>query len=262
MTRALEAAHLLARFAADFRTRAVLISCYASLRTTTTSAEPVDLRLRLGGRVVPLHMRKSDIFTLGEILHEGQYRLVSRLPDSPVIFDAGANVGVSALWFLAQHPGAQLHCFEPEAENFRLLEANLGGRRNVRLTRAALGTRSGEALLHVAEHGAMHSVVDAGAGGRAQRVPQLELREYVESQGVERIDLLKIDVEGSELDLLLGLGDRIERVAVVVGELHERLVDAVAFYGLLERHGFRVLQRRPAGGEEGVELFEAGAAGR
>jgi FkbM family methyltransferase len=260
MTRALEAAHLLARFAADFRTRAALVSCYASLLSSTTSAEPVELRLRLGGRVVPLHMRKSDIFTLGEILHEGQYRLVSRLPESPVIFDAGANVGVSALWFLAQHPGAQLHCFEPEGENFRLLEANLGGRKNVRLTRAALGAQSGEALLHVAEHGAMHSVVDPGAGEGAQRVPQLGLREYVESEGVERIDLLKIDVEGSELDLLLGLGDRIDRVAVIVGELHERFVDEVAFYGLLERHGFRILQRRPAAGEEGVHLFEAGAA--
>ena len=143
MTRALEAAHLLARFAADLPTRAALLSCYASLLSTATSAEPVDLRLRLGGRIFPLRMRKSDIFTLGEILHEGQYRLVSCLPECPVIFDAGANVGISALWFLAQHPEARLHCFEPEGENFRLLEANLGGRENVRLTRAALGARSG-----------------------------------------------------------------------------------------------------------------------
>ena len=76
--------------------------------------------------------------------------------------------------------------------------------------------------------------------------------------GHDRVDLLKIDVEGSELDALKGLGARLETVQVIVGEMHETLVDEAAFYRFLEDRGFRRVRKEyyGSGQADGVHAFE------
>ena len=66
---------------------------------------------------------------------------------------------------------------------------------------------------------------------------------------------MKLDVEGSELEALEGLGSRIDRVNVIVGELHGKVVDEAKFYRFVESKGFRRVKRTDAR-EEGVHLFE------
>ncbi len=258
LRRAREALDILSNFAADWRSRRVLAACYATILTSTTDPREESFRLRIRGREFPFRMRRSDLFTLAEILHEGQYVLKSTLPASPTIVDAGANVGVAALWFLANHPGAALHAFEPEPENFRLLEANLGSMPGVVLNQAAVGAREATVELHLASHGAVHSVADASVGSRTVKVPCLALEPYLARRGIARIDLLKLDVEGSEADVVLGLGARLADVGVIVGEMHERLVDVPALYARLGSAGFRVLAKEYFGDglADGVHAFE------
>lgn len=263
LRRAREAMDILSRFAADWRSRRVLTACYATILTSTTDPREETFRLRIRGREFPFRMRRSDLFTLGEILHEGQYDLRSTLPEAPTIVDAGANIGVAALWFLAHHPGARLHAFEPEPENFRLLSANLGGMPGVVLNQAAVGARDATVELHLASHGAVHSVADSSVGSRTVSVPCLALEGYLARHSVARVDLLKLDVEGSEADVVAGLGPRLGDVGVIVGEMHERLVDAPALYARLAEAGFRVLAREYFGeGEaDGVHAFEMARGG-
>jgi FkbM family methyltransferase len=253
-----EAFHLITTYAADRHSRAALLRAYRRTLVTTTDRTEIELRLRLNGGVTPLRMRLSDIYTLAEILHERQYAVQTSLPERPVIVDAGANIGVAGLWLRARYPGARLLCIEPEEENFRLLQANLGGLDRVTLVQAAVGKASGTAQLHLAAHGAMHSVVDDTGGKGDVSVPVLRLEDLLAQQGIGPVDLLKLDVEGSELDALEGLGPRLKDVRVIVGEVHERLVDGDAFYRLLERSGFHVVQRVSFGrGKlEGVHAFE------
>lgn len=258
LRRAGEALHLLHSHAADWRARATLLACYASILRSTTDPTEVDLRLRIRGSTFPLRMRKSDLFTLAEILHDRLYQLRSRLKDRPTIVDAGANIGISALWFLAHYPGAQLHAFEPEPQNFRLLEHNLGSIPGVVLNRAALWQENGRLPLRLADHGAIHSVVDQSVGPRSIEVECTTLADYLERRGISTVDLLKLDVEGSEAQVLQGLGARIADVKVIAGELHERLVDEEAFYAHLGRHGLhRISKTYLVGGlEAGVHCFE------
>src|SRR5262245_22955584 len=255
--RAREAA-CVASYAADLRSSVKLLGCYATLLKSATSPTEVAARLRINGQVFPFHLRKCDIFTLGEVFYEQQYRLRTPLPERPVIIDAGANIGAATAWFLGRYPGAVVHCFEPQSDNFRLLTANLGGRDDVVLNRAAIGAAAGEVTLYLAAHGAEHSTV--GTGGRNEVVPAVSLGDYLADYDIERVDLLKLDVEGSELDALRGLGDRLSRVNVISGEVHEKLVDQDEFYTFLEQAGFEVVVKqypRHAGPEEGVHQFEA-----
>lgn len=246
--------------AADLRSAATLLGCYATLLRSATDPTEVAARLRIDGRVFPFRLRKCDIFTLGEVLYERQYHLRTPLPARPVVIDAGANIGTAAVFLLARYPGAVVHCFEPQSDNFRLLTTNLGGRDDVVLNRAAVGAAAGEVALYLAAHGAEHSTVGGPAGSPPEVVPAVRLADYLAARGIDHVDLLKLDVEGSELDALRGLGDRLRAVRVIAGEVHERFVDRGEFYAFLARAGFAPVaspgpgHARPDGG---VHQFEA-----
>lgn len=258
LARAQEAWHILRHHAANLASWPPIIGAYTSTLSSATDQTYIDLALRIGERDFPVRMRKSDIYTVAEILHERQYALETRLAPEPLIIDAGANIGISALWFLAHHPGARLTCFEPGSANFDLLRQNIGRYPDTVLEQAALGLEDGELLLNLSGHGAMHSVKEAENAVGSEPTRGVRLDSYLEGRGIERIDLLKLDVEGSELDALRGLGEHIRRVEVIAGEMHESLVDEAEFYGFLADHGFRVVQRRrfDSSADDRVHMFE------
>ena len=237
--------------------RLAMFSAYREAMADPMSSARVELEVRIAGRDWPLRLRASDMFTLAEVLHEGQYVLESELPEAPTIIDAGANVGISAVWLCAHHPGAVLHAFEPEAENFELLAANLSGLENSSAHRVAVGEREGSARLFVAEHGAMHSLADAAVGEETAEVRVIRLADYLSEAGIEHVDLLKLDVEGFEMEALRGLVERLPDVSVIAGEVHENVVEPDVFYRFMSEHGFQTVSRRPVTNpEEPVHMFE------
>ena len=167
-------------------------------------------------------------------------------------------MGITGVWWLAHHPGATLHCFEPEPANIELLRANVGSQPGASVHGVALGAEAGSAELTLGEHGAVHSLVMQDVGTRKISVPVWRLDTFMEEQGLDHVDLLKLDVEGFEVEVLEGFGERLDDVGVIAGEAHLDVVDGDAFYGLLADRGFRVLWRKPATNpDENVELFEA-----
>lgn len=139
------------------------------------------------------------------------------LREGMTVFDVGANVGELTLLF-SRFVGAtgSVHAFEPCAETFRRLEAvcRAASLRNVRLNRLALAEEDGPVSLHVYDEDYMtwntraaRPLADYGIDVKpsaVEQTPATTLDLYCERNGVERIDLLKVDVEGAEFQVLVG----------------------------------------------------------
>jgi FkbM family methyltransferase len=133
------------------------------------------------------------------------------------VFDVGANAGQTALRFAPAFPRATIYSFEPDPDTFRRLEAAVAHLPAVRPFNAALGRSSGEArlfrfasdetnsLLPKAQ-GAESYVADAGylreTGSVAVAVTTLD--RVCEELRLAKIDLLKLDTQGYELEILHG----------------------------------------------------------
>jgi FkbM family methyltransferase len=152
------------------------------------------------------------------------------------VVDVGANHGLFSLE--AAHfvgPEGRIHAFEPAPATYDCLMANLraNGLEDVRVFRSALGAEPGSARLRVhREWSGLNTLADRDITWMGDKlspdevieVPVTTLEAHAAAEGLDRIDFLKIDVEGFELSVLRGarslLADRkIDRIMLEVGDV-------------------------------------------
>jgi FkbM family methyltransferase len=135
--------------------------------------------------------------------------LRTHTPTAGVFIDVGANAGTYALP-LARHvgPGGRVIAIEPHPVMVARLAFNQAASRigNVVLVPAAAGDSDGELMIETdhENYGASHVYPDASARNDAIRVPAMRLLRILQDRDVEKIDTLKIDVEGYEDRVLIG----------------------------------------------------------
>ena len=122
-----------------------------------------------------------------------------------VVADVGANIGIYSQ-FLSRcvGPSGMVHCFEPSRDNFGRLSAATRDVSNVRLTQAAVGERSGQCKLYVSDKlNVDHRAYKAdGDSRRAVPTQMVALDDYFKP--AQRVDLIKMDIQGYELHALRG----------------------------------------------------------
>ena len=122
-----------------------------------------------------------------------------------VVVDVGANIGIYSE-FLSRcvGPTGLVHSFEPSPDNFRRLSAATRHLSNVRLTQAAVGERSGESKLYISDKlNVDHRAYKAdGDSRRAVPTDMVALDDYLKPG--QRVDLIKMDIQGYELHALRG----------------------------------------------------------
>lgn len=125
--------------------------------------------------------------------------------DLCVIFDVGANVGQTAYQLVRYFPRAQIHCFEPVALTFQQLSKQYGTQ--VTCHRMALGDKYAQMEISTFSNPELNTFAD----GRADAVPLGRevvtvdtVDRFCEAHGIQRIDVLKMDVQGWEMNVLRG----------------------------------------------------------
>jgi FkbM family methyltransferase len=147
---------------------------------------------------------------IGRYERELRAFLRSRVWEGATVVDAGAHIGVYALLFSRLvGPTGRVVAFEPDSSTADRLEANIERNdcTNVRVYRLALGERETRLALNVTTdpgYSSFGTPVRAATVERRQLVPVVPLDLFCEREGITRIDLLKIDVEGHEIPVLRG----------------------------------------------------------
>lgn len=141
------------------------------------------------------------------------------------ILDIGANIGISSIYLGSLFPQARLFAFEPAPENVAVLERNMKGRAQVRVVPVALGERDGTLEFFASDSATNFggfSRFEAGSDvGRKTAVPVRHAGRQFAELGVAQADIIKVDVEGSEWEIMNALGeDFLSKTKYICGELH------------------------------------------
>lgn len=122
-----------------------------------------------------------------------------------LIFDVGANIGQSAIYFLSQFPEARIQCFEPVGTTFEALSRSLASETRVSLNRLALDHREHEARFLAVKQSAGNRILhDEEKAPLTETVQAIRGDRFCEERSIQEIDILKIDTEGNDLRVLVG----------------------------------------------------------
>lgn len=149
-------------------------------------------------------------------------------PDPPlagevrVIVDAGANVGAASVLFAERYPTARILSFEPAAATFDLLRQNARPYPTIMPFPVGLFSRAGQERLYKGTtDGATASIThNAMTSEDYEMIELVEADPFLRAQGVDRIDILKVDTEGCELPILDSLRGWLPHVQVLYLEYH------------------------------------------
>jgi 31-O-methyltransferase len=223
------------------------------------------------GQLLRHYDRSQLLFQISEIVGQRTYlRHGITVEPGDVVFDVGANVGVAAAFFASDCKAELVHCFEPVEPVFALLRENVqhfpacvphdyglsqaAGQAEITFYPGAAAmsglyadprTDRGQVRTTLMNTGLSKHEADQRLDGAFEPVTlTCELRTLsavLSEESVERVDLLKLDVEKAELDVLSGVdeGDW-HRIKQVVAEVHDLDGRLATISGMLADRGFSV----------------------
>jgi FkbM family methyltransferase len=163
-----------------------------------------EVTVKMGKYVLTSPDYNTLSFLIKEKFVDEQYFFKERSV-KPVIFDCGSSIGISVLYFKCLHPGSEIYSFEPNPTAFSFLERNINRNRfnNVHAYNLALSSKKGAIDFFVSgENPFLNSKtsISHSSNYKQIKVPTKTLSQFL--LAFPEVHLVKIDVEGSELELL------------------------------------------------------------
>jgi FkbM family methyltransferase len=173
--------------------------------------------------------------------------------DQPVIIDAGANVGSMTARFVSDYPRATIHAFEPNPEIAEQLAQRFAQHPQVHIYQKALGAENREIAFNVLKRHSSSSILAPTLKNHQYHPGEMETKQQItvpmvrlDSVITDEVDLLKLDLQGYELEALKGCGEWIEHIKMITSEVEfiplyegQPLFSDIEAY--LRQHGFFLL---------------------
>lgn len=161
-------------------------------------------------RVSPSEHIQQQLFWYGHYEKELGDLIRKLLKPGDVFLDIGANIGYFSLLAAKHEPTANIVSFEPVSSVFKKLEENisLNMTKNVNALNLAVGERNEEREIYISDQdntGMSSFKKPENYSGRTERVKVITIDEWFRSSAMPTIDLIKLDVEGSELVAIKGM---------------------------------------------------------
>ena len=162
-----------------------------------------------------VEMMKDQVW---EIFGQEQYKK-GLIKKNMTIIDCGANVGLASIYF--KDWAKVIYALEPNPKNYECLVANTRQFKNIKTFNIGLAARAGKEILR---NNGDYPVGESlfGEGEVKDEVNLYSIKEFMDDQGIDHVDLLKMDTEGAEY--IIFPSDGFEQVAgkidAIVGEAH------------------------------------------
>ena len=211
-------------------------------------------RVNIGGTDITVRTNTSDLIVAVNCLHDKEYDTI-RCSDPRVIIDAGAYIGASTMFFAEKFPHARIIAVEPAEGNFELLRENTKIFSNVTAVKAAIWSTTEIRTLkhrHTSYWGLTVTDTQNRVEPTGQQIDCITVASLMETYGIEKIDLFKMDIEGGEKNVLENSADWIDAVDILTVELHDRICagcteafhQATRQFAHFETHGEKVTAYR------------------
>jgi FkbM family methyltransferase len=166
--------------------------------------------------------REYDLSGRGQFLRvAAAYQRILDAGQTPIIIDAGANVGAASIWFAKQFPMARVLAVEPDAANAEVCRLNTSSLPNVKVIEAAIGSACGRVTLSnpTKQAWAIQTTRSDIGEVTVSTIPEL----VRDMQKPAKIFVVKIDIEGFEADLFANNTQWVDEPEVIMIELHDWL---------------------------------------
>ena len=181
---------------------------------------------------VEVHYRSSssDMVLIYEILLKSKYKREYYFPEElnpKVIFDIGANIGITSIYLATIFPNANIYSFEPLKENFDILQKNTSQFGNIKIFNIGLGAVNGSFKVYMSDDNenyggvSFYSEVEGNLNKSYSECEVKNVNVIMEELDIICVDLIKIDTEGAEYDILTSFKyEFLKKTSWITGELH------------------------------------------
>jgi FkbM family methyltransferase len=202
---------------------------------TMNQADVAQATLQGPQGTIPFHLFKTDVcFQIANDIFAGvTYPMVPFVSGVKTILDIGANVGAASVYFALGYPDARVYAFEPGSAASSLLQENLGPLRNATVFPFGLYSAEKTLPLFQGKNDSVESSVcpTTRTTGQGEQVHLMCASQFLSQQGIESVDVLKIDTEGCEVPILQSLTEYLPEVKVLYVEYHSehdrRMIDQI-----------------------------------
>ncbi len=128
----------------------------------------------------------------------------------PILFDVGANQGQTIFKYLEVFSNSNIYSFEPSPKAFEILRDNTRNIENVSIWNYGVGSKTDSLLLNENEYSVMSSFLELGDQGwgeikKKTIVDLIALDDFLDQHNISKVDVLKLDTQGFELEIFKGL---------------------------------------------------------
>lgn len=194
-----------------------------------------------------VHLRRntSDSYVFKQIFILKEYAALvdiikSNRIDAKVILDCGANIGLTTMYLFRHFPEAKFHVFEPDEFNYLQLNKNLSANSiPCVFNNLAIWSKPAKIVMKSDFRDGESWSLRAEESVDGTGISAISIDAYCAQNDIQCIDILKIDIEGGEVELFKDAHfSFLQRVKVLCIEIHDEFNIREKIYSILQSNGF------------------------
>ena len=176
---------------------------------------------------IPFYYKKTSSDTptyYAKILKGELYKKINFKKKVDIILDLGANFGAASICFAIRHPNSTIISFEPVFETYKILDLNTKNFKSIFTYNIAASDQDGTADIYIDKNKLGRSSLFSNHMNFnynfSEKINIVNFYSFLRNNNIEKIDILKIDVEGSELKIINNIKSFLKNISVIYIEIH------------------------------------------